>query len=413
MPVRLGTHVLKSRPFVPITATSPQNKTYSANGTYLGSYGGVTVTLHSKDEWINYTNSLDGSRHRSNFCRHMISDQSYQGSVNTPSTVRWADTNYDEYYSHHKAGMDWLVPAGNTLMSQAGFGYTGVGSPFGANGQSLINEAAFKSRPDLTTMSMPNFLLEIMQFKLLFKLWRSNVGIAKNVAGAHLNYSYGWVPTIGDARSILNVVRSTLARIQEFEKSTGKIFSSTVTLLDTSYTSKGTGLVASHVGQEWHGTIRRVVRGHLRWKAMPLKALAPVPKALRAYLDALGFQLNARIIWDAIPLSFVIDGFIGLGDWLDQFQFDSLELPISYVDSCLTYKETLKVENIGLVHGAPYCSDATTPPARSAAAVWSRTFFERLPILPDETGFNLSGWKSPKLGVWLKYISLATVMSSR
>jgi hypothetical protein len=307
--------------------------------------------------------------------------------------------------------MDWLTTAGNNLMSQAGFGYSGSGSVFGGNGQSYINEAAFKLRPDLTTMSMPNFLLEIGDLKTLFKLWRSNAGLARNVAGAHLNVSYGWLPTIGDVKATYDAVFNTLAKLRAFEKSLGKVFQSSITLSNTSYTSKGTALVSTHVGHEWTGTIKSVVRGHMRWKPKPLKVMEPIPKMLRAYLDALGVQLNARIVWDAIPLSFVIDGFIGLGDWLEQFQFDTLELPIEYVDSCLTYKETLKVENVGLVHGTPYCSDAISPPVRSAPATWDRTFFERLPIMPDGSGFNLADWKSPKLGTWLKYVSLATVLS--
>lgn len=413
MAVKLGHYVSKSRSLPDVTVTVPPNKTYNSAGVLQGTYGGNTLTKRSHEEWIRYTNHPDGDRSRSNWCQHLVSTKTYQGDPSSPKTVLWASPVgwYDEYYAYHNGGMAWLTSNGTTLMNEAGFGWNGSGSVFGGSGQSYINEAAFKLRPDLTTVSMPNFLLEILELKSLFVLWKRNLGIAKNVAGAHLNVSYGWLPTIGDVQNTVVAVANTLDKIKMFEQHIGVPIRSSITLSNNTYTGKGTVNHGPHVGSEWQGSIKTVVRGHMVWKPKPLKLMAPVPKMLRAYLDALGFQLNARIIWDAIPLSFVIDGFIGLGNWLEQFSFDTLELPIEYVDSCLTYKETLKIETVGLTHGAPYCSDAISPPARSAAAVWERKFFERLPILPDGSGFSLAGWKMPKLGTWLKYVSLATVLS--
>jgi len=45
--------------------------------------------------------------------------------------------------------------------------------------------------------------------------------------------------------------------------------------------------------------------------------------------DALGINLNPRIIWNAIPWSFVIDWVVGVGRWLDQFKITNMEPKIN------------------------------------------------------------------------------------
>jgi hypothetical protein len=262
-------------------------------------------------------------------------------------------------------------------------------------------------------MSMPNFLLEIGQLKSLFKIWSRNSSVSKNLAGAHLNYSYGWVPTIGDARAMLDVVRNTEAKLKAFERSIGQVFTGSIVLKSSEFADSGTTAVAAHVGVQWKGSVTRLVKAHLKWTPVPLKAMDPVVKLVRAYADALGFELNARVVWDALPLSFVLDNFIKFGDYIEQFSFDTLELPIRFVDSCVTYREVIKVECVGLVHGQPYCSDAIGAPVHAGPATLDQSYFERVPLLPDSSGFTLAGWKSPKLGQWLKLVSLATVLSQR
>lgn len=45
----------------------------------------------------------------------------------------------------------------------------------------------------------------------------------------------------------------------------------------------------------------------------------------RALADSLGVQLNPAIIWNAIPWSFVLDWFAGVGRWIDQFKVRNIE----------------------------------------------------------------------------------------
>jgi hypothetical protein len=114
---------------------------------------------------------------------------------------------------------------------------------------------------------------------------------------------------------------------------------------------------------------------------------------LRAYLDALGFELNPKIIWDAIPFSFVLDWFFGIGSWLDRHKYDTLELPISYIGSYCQVKETVQVES-RLVMGGTTPVEGQSPttypcPPRTT----HRIYFERIPVVPSSDILAGLGWK--------------------
>lgn len=58
-----------------------------------------------------------------------------------------------------------------------------------------------------------------------------------------------------------------------------------------------------------------------------------------AALDTLGVNLNPSILWDLVPFSFVVDYFVGVGDWLEQFKRNNLNLTFSVKDSCYSVKK--------------------------------------------------------------------------
>lgn len=67
--------------------------------------------------------------------------------------------------------------------------------------------------------------------------------------------------------------------------------------------------------------------------------------AILGLLDSLGVNLNPAIIWNAIPWSFVVDWFIGVSRWLDNFKLRNLE-PVIIIHQYLwsvTKKRTIYV----------------------------------------------------------------------
>jgi len=77
---------------------------------------------------------------------------------------------------------------------------------------------------------------------------------------------------------------------------------------------------------------------HFDMSAMP----AP-PSALVAAADALGFDKPISTAWELTPWSFLIDYFVQVGDWLDQFQGDFIELPYTILQQGTSVKTTTDV----------------------------------------------------------------------
>jgi hypothetical protein len=59
---------------------------------------------------------------------------------------------------------------------------------------------------------------------------------------------------------------------------------------------------------------------------------------MEALLDRMGVNLNPRIIWNAIPWSFVVDWVIGVGRWLDQFKERNIEPTLYIRGACYSVK---------------------------------------------------------------------------
>lgn len=79
-------------------------------------------------------------------------------------------------------------------------------------------------------------------------------------------------------------------------------------------------------------------------------------------LDALGVNANPAIIWNAIPLTFVIDWVINIGKWLDQFKVQNME-PSTIVHSYLWSLTMNRGIEAGVILDAnsPYFAPRYTP----------------------------------------------------
>jgi hypothetical protein len=103
-----------------------------------------------------------------------------------------------------------------------------------------------------------------------------------------------------------------------------------------------------------------------------------------------------------------MDWFFDVGGWLQRHKYDTLELPVALVDSCLQCKEDLTItwhmEN----------SDTSyTPRLRSPDYEINRSIFHRLPIGPDQSGLTNTGWKIPSNSQLLNLSSLVTVLTRK
>jgi hypothetical protein len=204
-----------------------------------------------------------------------------------------------------------------------------------------------KMKPKLSQgFSIVNFLLELKDFKFIFKSLKSGKalsqlkdwifsretmtfqGLSKKVAEGHLTWSFAIAPLVSDLQKMYKILVNSEEIIQR-------------------YVSGGDGL--AHVRRysnpkEWTKRVKinfpsdnPLVKEHLNKMSIQrtykpgkitacsvYKYSAPALKGLLAYitsfLDLLGANRNPAIIWNAIPFSFVVDWFFQVGDYLDTFE---------------------------------------------------------------------------------------------
>jgi hypothetical protein len=339
-------------------------------------------------------------------CNHTKTQFSYTGGslaahLSNVSPAGWTT----EYRGHHANACGALTSVLNAVETQL---VRTKGGVLGFEGQTAINAAWDRLRPDLRTVSVPNFLADIKDLQRLFQVWKKNLSIAKNVAGAHLNLKFGWKPTVGDLQNMIEGVTKLRAKLAAFKSTLGRtIQDSTGVALNLPSSASGTIVYPSGGHTVSYSAIcTRKCVAYIAWQSQPLAVMGPMDEVLRGLLDSLGFELNPRIIWDAVPFTFVIDWFFGVGSWLDRYRVDALELPVSLADSFLQYEENLTIEWTWL-----RADDGTyTSRPQSGAAVYRRKFFHREPLYPDYATLTGLGWKLPKLNQALLGLSLATVL---
>lgn len=399
-----------------VVPAPPQSRTYNAAGQLQNSFAsGHSFTSHSKSEQIVYTNHTKGEPLRDNRCIHTKSQFDYSGDGTKFDHLALLDPGhsgwYYEYYGGHSAAVDaHSVAVGSALSA---FGVSTGAQVLNGSAQSYVNDAFNRAQPDLTTVSVPNFLLELGDIKSLFELWKNNVSLAKNLAGARLNYSFGWKPTIGDVAAMLDSVRSFKDKLQHFRESLNSITNKDYLMAKIVVNKTGSNYNSTTHGRtDWTGSLSGVVKVHLKFKYLPIPEMTNIELNLRGLLDTLGFELNPRIIWDALPFTFVIDWFFGVGNWLQGFKIDTLELPILCLDGSVSYKEVLKVESNTTFNPTGYPTDGTSAEVMGGCVTTS-TFFERRPFLPDFATLSGLGWKKPSFNQLTNLVSLAVVLSGK
>jgi hypothetical protein len=418
MAVKFSPFKTKSRTFPDIVAPAPPaSRTYNASGVLQSTFAaGTSLTTHQKSETITYTSHVKGEPLRDNRCVHAKTQFDYSGDpttfdrvniLNDPGHVGW----YHEYYGGHTVAVGAHPTAVGVALAALGV-TTGKAVLDGA-GQGYVNDAFNREAPDLTTMSLPNFLIDIGQITDLFRLWQNNVSLAKNLAGARLNYQFGWKPTIGDVANMLNAVNSLNVKLKLFRESLGSVSNRNVVMLNRDTTKSGTFNLGGNPAYkvDWRASLSGKVKVHLKFQYLPLPAMTNFETNLRGLFDVLGFELNPRIIWDAIPFSFVIDWFFGVGNWLQGFKIDALELPVSCIDASVSYKETLKVESTLFINPLGFPQGASTE--MMGGCVSTNEYFDRRPFLPDAATLSGLGWRKPSFNQLTNLVSLAVVLGAK
>lgn len=397
-----------------VTGTAPGSPYYNNLNVLQSTSAAIPgLALSSGVSEIVYTTRPKGFKNiRSNMCVHTNTRYKYTGDVNDYQIVNDLHPGKAGWYTKYYAGHFHAVTQHSVAVTTAktAFGATLGPGYLNNNAQSWINSFAIKNKPDLTTFSLINNLIELDEIKALYGFWNVSSSLVRNLASTHLTYKFGLKPLIGDLVSLEFALRNLRIRLNGWKSSVGKEFKIHSKIVTNTVNKSGqfTFADAFEVCQ-WSGRLSQDVKAFLTYRPQPLAVFSKYDEALFGLMDSVGFEANPRILWDAIPFTFVVDWFFNVGKVLERFRFNALELPIVITDSFLQYKQTMEIESrVVLDVNHVGVSSSTSWPS----CLTTENLFYRLPILPDYTSLADIGFRWPTLNQAELLLSLGTVLST-
>ena len=200
-----------------------------------------------------------------------------------------------------------------------------------------INSAIAKSHPGEPAVSIPNFLFELKDVPMMLKhafgrarmlneaaktdRWqeaKQYLNSPKAKGEDWLNWHFGWKPLLSDLWSIYNISRAVRQRALMLEKWNRGYISrrfripdqhetvvAPLDTFDTNFGLRGTSVI--------HKTSRRWVVSRWRVQDRAYEAMSSNDN-LRLYAAAMGLDIGLSQVWDAMPWSWLVDWFTGIGD---------------------------------------------------------------------------------------------------
>jgi hypothetical protein len=393
----LGRTRHKHRSVGPIYAVLYPSEGFRADDTSTGTFGGGELVVSSFEEDIVYTTKPKSQRHLANACVHTRNIFSYGDPALRYQKVSNLAPGFSGWYTNYYQGHSHAASAHEQALGFALAALPGLSGQqlMGDQGQALMNSGWSKVKPDLTKVDIPNFLLEIGQTRGLLKLsnWWGGKSIAntirtkdlkhtgKQLANGALATSFGVLPAYGDMKNGIEALTKLQASLAAFKAMVGKRQHRSATVATSVDSATGTFNYGgdSHAPCTWNASRSTRAVAHFTFEPRPIGAVNSVDEFIRGMLDTLGFEANPRIIWEAIPFSFVVDWFVQVGAFLERFKVDALEIPVLIEDGYLSIREDLHIgSRLSLDVNSTISSQTNWP----GSATIQRKFW-RQPTLPD------------------------------
>jgi hypothetical protein len=299
---------------------------------------------------IQYTNGYK----RFNACDHYKAERDFYPVLSVHSWSEWPSTEYLEHSTY---------PVVDSLESSLSWVRDGT--------LSVTDKAEFVKRayqgmiPTLETgFELTNFVLELGDIKSLVKWWDRGKSLFRNLSQNTLNYSFGLSPFISDCQAVYDGLLNYRERLQKLKEGAGlpqvRHFKESHTLPADSRQDV--------VGGSWP-TLKFADREECTVTCnatmdytYSFPDLDRVENELYALLDALGVQLDAYTIWNAIPYSFVVDWFFNVGDFLKQHRKRWIPIEVQVKSFGVSYKaETTVKHGYIRAYGGPLPGPRLTP----------------------------------------------------
>lgn len=258
----------------------------------------------------------------------------------------------------------------------------------------LRKEAWTGLQPQLNTgLSMANFLFELRDIKHLLALAKKLSSMSRvynklssvsrgsmTAAELTLAYGFGIAPMLSDIKKLCSLMFKTDKRIKEFIQE-GKKLKTYHFTKDLSSTNQHVPCNLGRVETLTKSTYHATLKCRYDYK---------VPSKWKAFMRLYGLNITPEVIWNAIPFSFVVDWFVGIGKYLSQFD-DDPNLKVFVNDYC----DSIKTESIirEIRHKDAWYLQSTWTAGNKGfdgqvVWEWKRSHYIRQPGMP-ETGYAL------------------------
>jgi hypothetical protein len=281
-------------------------------------------------------------------------------------------------------------------------------------------------------LSLINFLIELKDFRKLVQAFWNRKGVVqalifgeaadwselgthplKSLSHAYLNYSFNWRPFVSDLQKIYAKLVTTNRRLDELWARQNRpqtrhydaplnygtyntdwvTGSEVVSLRYTSEPDGGKTAVSQTVNSRWVQT--PIYRATMRY-SYRVPGAKDLQYKIKGWLDAFGVKLDASIIWNAIPFSFIIDWIVDVGGFLRSFSKDNLGLQVIIEDFCSSVSHSSLVQKrfraLGTDH--PVGNITYSPDSVIVAETFTRTYYRRTGI-PNIRGALLASGLDP------------------
>lgn len=192
---------------------------------------------------------------------------------------------------------------------------------------------------------MPNLFMEFKSTASTFDfLAKGSFRKLRQYADAHLAWEFGIKPYLSDLEKLHGFLFSIKDRLAWLRKNQGKPVKVSFSKDVSSNFVRGKQGHATSSESEWWTT--PTIKVQYRAYALityDLEALSDLELEARMLARALGFDNPLGVVWEAIPYSFVIDWFLKVGDFLDNF-VKKITLPYKFLDVGYTVKASESLE---------------------------------------------------------------------
>jgi hypothetical protein len=290
----------------------------------------------------------------------------------------------------------------------------------------------------LTDISILNFIFELKDLKKSLKDWRSKIDFLKKLlhsfgdlnprhagsvfkrrlaektatrrgANAYLDFKFNWQPLFRDLVTILKALgtwrarlKKLLARLHKMRRAFVRVHRMTVPPSIGEISRQGGGGTHCDGQPDLRSPPSYRVDLYVRRPTVPVfgvkytlycQPLSDINAKVRGLLDTFGVRWDPSIIWNAIPLSFIIDWFYDVSTWLEaKWATPTVPVKLRVFDSLIQWRYLAEFRITITVYNRVYSGGSYTYTPVSTETIVTVDRFRRQRYTADVADLRLASW---------------------